>query len=398
MAHSLYIHIPYCLSKCAYCDFFSVPVPECVPEEYVDALIKEIHFRLLKNLPDRLYTVYVGGGTPSLLSQNQLKRLSDAIVPFLDTNEQIEWTIEVNPDDVDEKMLSVYEKCGINRLSAGIQAFDDHVLSFVHRRSSLKCVKDFCSLVKTYWKKNLSFDLISALPCQSEKSFMEGLAFAVLQKPSHISLYSLTIEEESALGKDFQNGLIDYDFDKADKMWLSGRDFLLENGYVQYEISNFFLKEKGSPSFHNISYWTFKDYIGAGSGASSSFYDVKNDLKNAFRWTNSTDISKYSSYWNSFSLENSCVDIFSFPGHLENLDRETLMFEFFMMGLRLLDGVCLSDFESIFKTSVPHKILLVAEKWISTGKAIFYTKKSKKYFCLTQTGILFLNEFLREIL
>ena len=229
---SVYIHIPYCISKCDYCDFFSVPCSKnLVPDEYVSSLCFEIEF--FKDLISPIETLYIGGGTPSLLSKKQLESVFCALNKAgFEKNPEI--TYELNPSDVTE----------------------DYLLSL--------------EIVQKTWKKSFSVDLISSLPFESEEEFLSSLKELLFYNPSHISLYSLCVEEETVLGKKINSGKIKYDFDLSDKIWLSGKDFLVENGFVHYEVSNFYRKENGFPCRHNLSYWSLKDYFGFGSGATGS--------------------------------------------------------------------------------------------------------------------------------
>ena len=202
-------------------------------------------------------------------------------------------------------------------------------------------------------------------------------------KANHISLYSLTIEEETPLGKIFENGEIDYDFDKADSMWLSGRDFLKSKGFVQYEVSNFCKHDK--KSIHNLSYWNHESYIGCGSGATGTKY--KSDAS-AYRWTNTRDIKKYIDFWN-----NEKIDREKIPEECEKIERDTSKFEFFMMGLRTLDGIKKSRFEKIFGETFSSDTEMLFQKWKREGKAVI----NGDIYALNEKGILYLNDFLSSI-
>lgn len=375
---SLYIHIPFCISKCRYCDFFSKPVSE-VSEEYTSALINELAFRLKSE--KKLRSVYIGGGTPSLLSRKQLKLISDLVVPL---NPE-EFTIEVNPDDVTGEFLSVLSECGVTRLSCGIQSVNNKCLEFCNRRAKREQVFKALGLMNDYWKGDLSLDLISALPFETEDSFFEGLETVCRSNPDHISLYSLTIEEETPFGKMLSSGELDYDFDKADEMWLKGRDFLEAHGFSQYEVSNFC--RNGKVSIHNLSYWNHQDYIGCGSGATGTLY---NEDGTAFRWTNTTNIPEYIDFWNGdFTGAEPVVS--------ENLDRETEVFEFFMMGLRKLSGISRNNFSSIFKTTFPESVENQFLAWQERGLCEIEKTEEDVVFRLNKKGILLLNRFLSEL-
>lgn len=462
---SLYIHIPFCVSKCDYCDFFSVPcswerisdvesqggaerisdvvsrseverisdaesrgdyegrissivsrAENIIPDEYVFALCNEIKFRTRQFDVKKWETVYIGGGTPSLLSEKQIKMISDEI--FSLSKDIKEFTIEVNPCDVTKEALLCYEKCGITRLSLGVQSLNDEVLNFSKRRSSLFDVKNALDAIKNDWKHDFSCDIISSLPHQTKKSFLSELKTLVSYEPNHISLYSLTIESETPLGKAVESGKLHYNFDKASEVWLKGRDFLLKNGYEQYEVSNFFNKKNGSPCLHNLNYWQLKNYIGCGSGAVGSIYDKH------IRYENTKNIAEYVKFWSKncgriskvasranaeriagiesraeteriAGIESrSCVE------NVEHLDKKTEMFEYFMMNLRIFNGFGITDddFFKRFALHIPENVIKLFEKWQKSGEANIWTENGQKHYSLNEKGILFLNRFLTNIL
>ncbi|MCR5495711.1 MAG: radical SAM family heme chaperone HemW [Treponema sp.] len=390
MEIALYIHIPYCFSKCDYCDFFSIACGQRkVPDEYLYALFNEIRYRLYKNSVSSLSTVYVGGGTPSILSFEQIKKLSDFIYSLFDKAPS-EFTIEANPDDISENFLSVLNESVINRLSVGIQAFDEKTLAYVHRRSSSAQVYEALNVISSKWKGILSCDMIAALPGQTKDSFEKDLSELIKFNPDHISMYSLTIEEDTVLGKKIDKGVLKYDFQEADEIWLCGRELLKENGFYQYEVSNFC--KKGYECRHNMAYWTQKNYLGCGAAATGSVYE-----KSGSRFTNTQNITSYIDFWTK-AEKPELVKEDLIPGTTEKLDEETKIFEFFMMGLRTLKGISLSDFEEKFGQPVKESYIKIMESWKEKERAVFYEKDGKKYFSMNEKGILFLNDFLREII
>lgn len=390
MESALYIHIPYCLSKCAYCDFFSVPCGKrAVPDEYVSSLLNEIRWRAKKKGVASFTTVYAGGGTPSLLSPAQIDRISSA-VSSLSEKDIKEFTIEANPDDITPEFVSCLNSSCINRLSVGIQSFEEKTLAFVQRRSSPETVRRALSFVKKDWSGIFSADMIAALPFQTCESFLNGLSELVSYEPDHISLYSLTIEEETVLGKKLERGELLYDFVKADEMWIRGRDFLKKNGYAQYEVSNF--SRKGCKCAHNLTYWRLENYLGCGAGATGTFYG-----KEGFRFTNTSDIASYIKFWKDVSPGDP-VDEVQVPGVMEPLSKETEMFEFFMMGLRTLEGVSLSEFERRFQVPPDSRCLSLMKEWERSGRGFFRREGENLFFSMNEQGILFLNDFLREII
>lgn len=385
MNTSIYIHIPFCKSKCSYCDFFSIACGERkIPDEYISSLCNEIKIRKTENKIDALETVYIGGGTPSLLETRQLSAILKEVFSGLN-NKPKEITVEANPDDISKELLEEFYSCGITRISCGIQTFNDSALKNVRRRGNGKIILDALFLVQQYWKGVFSADLISGLPHEDRESFVKTLDELLKFRPEHVSMYSLTMEEDTPLGKLLLNGGFDYDFDKADEIWISGRDFLLKNGYEHYEVSNFCLP--GFECQHNLVYWKQNDYIGCGAGGTGTFYG-----KNGLRFTNATDIKKYISFWKrAVSSEDA-------PGSEEKLSAETQSFEFFMMGLRTFGGVSREEYKKRFGSDFPEKFIAVFEQWMARGFCGVKEISGEHFYFMNEKGILFLNRFLEELL
>ena len=378
---SLYIHIPFCISKCAYCDFFSKP---CIKnyDDYITALCNEIKYRLSYYKISELDTIYIGGGTPSLLNENQIENISGTIKQF-PLSEDPEFTFELNPDDINEQLLKALWKNGITRLSVGVQSFSDTVLKSIQRRADSACIYSALDCIKAFWPGKMSADLICGLPYETEETMLKALQNLINYEIPHISFYSLCVEEETPLGKQITNGLVPYDQDFCDDLWIKGRDFLLQNGYEQYEISNFCKTE--NECRHNMTYWTHKDYIGAGAGACGTIY---NQDGTGIRLNNTKDINAYIQFWNNLT-ENPEPDI---PQEKEILELQTSIFEYFMMGLRTKNGVSPQEYKDIFGSPMPEKIINVFRKWEQKGLCI-----CKERYALNEKGMLFLNNILQEI-
>lgn len=394
---SLYIHIPYCISKCAYCDFFSMPQGNIIPENYIEALCREIVYRFSSLQIKELKTIYIGGGTPSLLSADQFQKIFSTIKNNTSLLSNSEITVEVNPDDVTKKLLESLWQCGVNRLSCGLQSMNDAALKKACRRADAATNRKAINLIKEYWNGETSFDLISGLPGDDEKSLLGGLEEVVSYNPSHISLYSLTIEERTPLGKELEAGKLDYDFDLADKLWLRGRNFLESKGYKWYEVSNFC--REGKECAHNLVYWTHGGYAGCGPAACGTVY---NKDGSGFRWTNTTDIEKYIKYW--FEQAAALQDLpdgaeNALPQAYEQIDKETSEFEFFMMGLRKLTGISQSDYQEIFGESLPQKFLKLFSEWEKKGLCTRReSPEDSGTYAMSREGMLFLNRFNMELL
>ena len=376
---SLYIHIPFCLSKCTYCDFFSISrnsarskVP--VPQDYVNALCSELQFRLNQYENYRIKTLYIGGGTPSLLNNSQIMQISEIIKNY-GFCEEYEFTFEVNPDDLSKELLLCLGQAGVNRISCGIQSFSEDVLKSVHRRANSIQNHNCFELFKDYFHGKVSADLICGLPGESEESLIAGLDFLIKQKIPHISFYALCVEEETPLGAAITCGQQKYDFDYSDELWIKGRDYLLSKDYEQYEVSNFCLP--GFECLHNMAYWTHKDYISCGSGATGT---IKN-----LRYTNTKNIKEYEEFWLADQKISDKI-----PQSVEKIEQSTAEFEYFMMGLRTSRGVSQEEFENIFSKKMPDPLLQKLK--------INCEKSPQGFYYLNKDKLLFLNSFLQELM
>ena len=388
-AVSLYIHIPFCLSKCTYCDFYSIPCGSGVPDSYVDALLREASYRAENTGSDSWRTIYVGGGTPSLLTDVQTERLFAGLAGIAGGKLPREVTVECNPSDVTPEKLAAFEKSGVTRLSCGIQSFSGKVLENVRRRSSADDVRRALACIRRYWHGIFSADMISALPGETDESFTAGLASLLDYEPDHVSLYSLTLEQETPLGDKILSGKQSYDFDLADAMWISGRDYLCSRGYAQYEVSNFCIK--GKECLHNKAYWNQEDYIGCGAGATGTLYGSRGAV--SVRETNTRNIAAYTGFW----LHTGKIQRAEIPSETEYISSGTAGFEFFMMGLRTASGVCRETYEEKFGTAFPQKAEQLFADWGKNGRCIEYEKDSRRFYALTDSGMLFLNEFLESL-
>lgn len=371
-----------------------MPVCNCsgstVSNDYVNALCREISAKLPLYNDFLCKSVYIGGGTPSLLTFSQLEQIVNTLKTCGKFEKDFEFTLEANPDDITKEFLENIFTLGINRISCGIQSMNDEVLNFINRRAKKKENKKALELLLNYWKGTLSLDLISALPYETTESFTKGIEQVINANPQHISLYSLTVEDETPLGQLINEEKIEYNYDKADEMWLLGRDLLEQKGYCQYEISNF--AKKGFECKHNMTYWQHQDYLGFGSGATGTEYSGEK----ALRKTNTTETKKYIEYWNKglYSEEEVVVK--------EEVDAETSSFEFFMMGLRTLKGVTEADYKKFFSAEIPDNIknlfLDLQKKNLAVVEEVKNKSSITTRYALNKEGILFLNSFLEQII
>ena len=407
----LYVHIPFCTSKCSYCDFFSVPCAEKIADEYIDAVLTEAACTASLWDIDSWKTIYVGGGTPSLLSEKQIDRLFSGLLK-MSRKAPLEVTMEVNPSDVTESLLDAASASGVTRISCGIQSFSDTSLSRVRRRSRASDVYRALSLFEKNRPKALSVDMIAGLPEESDASFASGLQTLIAHAPDHISLYSLTVEEGTPLCSEIEKGNILHDIDASDALWISGRDFLCGAGYEQYEVSNFC--RRGGECLHNLAYWNLESYAGIGAGAVGTFYGKNMSA----RFTNTRDIDSYARFWNGekidaddfrsrifFSDNFRTVQVRAererkfaeLPFSVEYMDKKTVAFEFFMLGLRMTRGICRETYEARFG-AFPEKAEALFTAWEGRGLALRRKKNGAHFYALTKEGLLFLNEFLEALL
>lgn len=396
MTASLYIHIPFCLKKCDYCDFFSKPQSGKISDAYVEALINEAEFHAERFGITHWKTIYLGGGTPGLLSAQQTEHLFNQLSPHI-TEKTEEITMEMNPESVTEEKLVAAKKAGVTRLSLGIQSFNDKALKTVNRHCTSTKARESLELIKSNWDGQLNLDCIAGLPGQNLNEFITSLNEIISFNPDHISMYTLTVEEGTPLYKKIEEGIIEHDPDKADEHWMKGRELLEAKGYIQYEVSNF--SKPGKESRHNMTYWMQQDYSGIGAGATGTVYGTK-----SLRWTNTQDIEKYIQFWtNTGNLLESAI-----PREIEEIDSDTREFEFLMMGFRTTMGVNSARYKKLFSEIGPWYGDLserLGEKngsWnrFSTENLTEQKKETdgSTTYALNKNGLLFLNKFLIELL
>jgi len=288
---ALYIHIPFCLHKCIYCDFYSLPlhaIPGDIPKlrrQYFEALKKELTSYKESVLNDHeIISVFLGGGTPSILDVAEIEYIRDFISETCTVIPGAEFTIETNPGTANEEKLRGYIDLGINRISIGVQSFDDADLKFLSRIHTAEEACDIITKAKEAGFKNISLDLIFNLPNQTRDKWIYNLEKAVSLPINHISAYSLIVEENTELFRLVENKrVIIPDSETDSDLYLETIDFLEKKGFYQYEVSNF--AKRGYECIHNNAYWNYTDYLGLGC-SSHSF--VKSE-----RWWNIKDLSSY---------------------------------------------------------------------------------------------------------
>ncbi|MDP2168234.1 MAG: radical SAM family heme chaperone HemW [Thermodesulfovibrionales bacterium] len=325
MACSLYIHIPFCLRKCAYCDFLSVPFDKGISVRYVKALIKEIVLRAedlnASGGPSPLRTIYIGGGTPTLLSNESLKEIFKTIRECFGFSAGAEITIEANPGTLDGSKMEAIVLAGVNRLSLGVQSLDDAELAALGRIHTGDDASRAAALVKESGIENLSLDLIYGIPGQRLKGWRNTLKRALGLKPRHISAYELTPEPGTPLYESLRTGSLRLPGeDEVSDMFYLAVDELESAGLLHYEISNY--AYPGYECRHNLNYWRRGEYIGAGAGA-HSFIGER-------RIKNTEDVFNYIELLSSGSLPFD---------ELEEVRKEEAVKEFIFLGLRTGEGI-----------------------------------------------------------
>ena len=266
--HSLYVHIPFCRAKCAYCDFNSYAGQERLIPAYVDALLREAWLWAEAGKVGRIETLYFGGGTPSLLPADEMKRLMKGLRQRFDVASDPEVSMEANPESIDLAHLQVLRALGVNRISLGVQSFDDVELRFLGRIHDAAGAEEACAAARKAGFDNVSIDLIFGLSGQSLARWQATLAKALALSPDHLSLYALTIEEDTPLARRLAKAeCAEPDPDLQADMYVWSSERLAASGYEQYEISNWARPERRCR--HNLTYWRCEPYLGLGAGAHS---------------------------------------------------------------------------------------------------------------------------------
>ena len=338
MELGIYIHIPFCVKKCDYCDFISYPNCYDMQEKYVEKLIEEIeeNKEILKN--NFISTIYIGGGTPSSIKPELIQKIINKIYEIANISieeEKTEITIEVNPGTTNKNNLQMYRNCGINRLSIGLQSTDDIILKEIGRIHNYEQFLDTYNWAKEAGFENINVDLMLGLPRQDIKILKSSLENIVNLKPmpNHISVYSLIVEEGTQIEKRLNNGELELPDDEEERRQYNyTKNFLELNGYKHYEISNF--AKPGYESKHDMNCWEQKQYVGFGVAAHS--------YVNGFRYANTSNLKEY---LNVNYNEKGFKTIKTIEETQNKLDMEK---EFMMLGLRKLDGVSISKFEQKF--------------------------------------------------
>ena len=328
----LYIHIPFCKSKCRYCDFCSFQAENAVIDDYITKLKEELIFWGKKLTKEEVVTVFIGGGTPSYLKEQYIKEICNVIFQYFKVSENAEITIEANPGTVDLKKLCTYRESGINRISFGLQSTIQEELQYLGRIHTYEQFLQCYNWAREAGFCNISVDLMSAIPKQTIHSYEKNLRTIAELSPEHISAYSLIIEEGTPFYEDENlEDLLPSEEDEV-RMYQMTAQILKEYGYEQYEISNY--AKKDFESRHNLGYWSHIPYLGVGLNA-SSYMDER-------RFENPSDMKQY-------------LKITSFDelySQTRPLSVHEQMEEFMFLGLRMMEGISRERFAQTFGTQI----------------------------------------------
>ncbi|MDR1091510.1 MAG: radical SAM family heme chaperone HemW [Prevotella sp.] len=370
----LYIHVPFCKTRCIYCDFYT-RTGMSSKHDYISAICREIELRKDYIRDESVETVYFGGGTPSQLSESDFDRIFAAIRHNFKIPENAEITMEANPDDLSDRYLQIIRRFPFNRISIGIQSFDDNELLFLKRRHSSQKAKDAVKSAKSSGFDNISIDLMYGLPCQTLDIWNKNLDEALALDIQHISSYHLIYEQGTRLYRLFKLGDVKpVDEDLSVEMFSSMIDKLSTSGFEHYEISNF-AKDK-LYSKHNSSYWLGKKYLGLGPAAHS--FDGQS------RAWNIPSISKYTEGISSGKL----------PQEIEYLDENSRYNDFILTGMRTMWGVDLNELERLFGNRKKEYCLKNVRKYVNQQFVIQSDDRLK----LTRKGIFISDGIMSDLM
>lgn len=375
----LYIHIPFCVKKCAYCDFLSGPASNQQIEEYVQALIEEIQYYKEVAKKYEVSTVFLGGGTPSLLTGEQMKALMETLRQTFFIRQNAEITMEANPGTVTVEKLLACQKAGINRISFGLQSVNNEELKMLGRIHTYEEFLESYEAARKAGFQNINVDLISAIPKQTVSSWEQTLQTIISLQPEHISAYSLIVEEGTPFAKLYGEGcelehLLPSEEEER-RMYERTEELLQEAGYHRYEISNY--AKEGDECQHNLGYWERKEYLGLGLGASSLIEET--------RFHNTDEMEEYLRDANNPIL---------LRREQEKLDRQEQMEEFVFLGLRKIRGIQEEKFAEMFGEDIWDCYGKNLERVIKEG----LLEREEGVLRLTRKGIDVSNYVFYEIL
>ncbi len=324
----VYIHIPFCIKKCFYCDFLSFPNKENLYEKYINCLLKEIKYFFECNKELQIKTIYIGGGTPSSIDSKYIKNIMET----LNKENLEEATIEVNPGTINLEKIKTYKDIGINRLSIGLQETNNTILKQIGRIHTYEDFLSTYNLAQEVGFNNINVDLMIGLPNQKVQNIKNSLEQIIKLEPKHVSVYSLIVEENTKLESMIKEGVLKLPDEELERyMYKYVKNFLELKGYNHYEISNF--SKKGYESKHNLDCWNQEEYIGFGLGAHSYLDNI--------RFSNTENLEEYIK-----NIENNDYDKNKIIQEKQN--EYSKKQEYMLLGLRKIDGISIKDFKNKF--------------------------------------------------
>ncbi len=381
---SLYVHIPFCIQRCHYCDFNTYANRQHLIPAYLDALIHEIKY-MGKQCREKIHTIFFGGGTPSVLPAAAYHQLMEVIQANYKLASQPEITMEVNPGTIQPKFLDEIHMLGWNRLSIGMQSAIPEELRLLGRIHTPLDVIETVKSARMAGFENISLDLMFGLPGQTMSDWKKSLAFAISLKPAHLSLYSLSIEKGTRFEQWWRKGMLPVEPDDlAADLYEYAISFLNEEKYTHYEISNWALADEDGKERnickHNLQYWLNLPYIGVGAGA--------HGLYDGFRWENPCTIEEYIHAIDQMD-EHSTAGI---RKNMQHLNQRIRMQETMFMGLRLLEqGLSAPGFEERFGVAMHNVFLKEITELLKLG-LVEWRGAKKDHLCLTKRGCLMGNQ------
>lgn len=386
----IYIHIPFCVNKCDYCDFLSMSAENDTIKTYISALINEMKLSKNRMKGYLVDTVFIGGGTPSILEEKYIDRIMEVLRENCIVDEDAEITIECNPGTVDKNKLNSFRRAGINRISFGLQSANDNELRAIGRIHNFSQFQESFSFAREVGFDNINVDIMSALPNQTVEAYTKTLEKVLELNPEHISAYSLIVEDGTPLyyrvKEAGDRGIsILPDEDSEREMYYQTEKILQQNHYERYEISNY--ARNGFACKHNIGYWKRREYLGFGIGA-ASLYKGK-------RFNNVADIQNYIDTFGFIKkAEIPEVLLTKVEENLHCLSKKEQMEEFMFLGLRMMEGISIQEFERQFGAHFTSIYGKVVERFIEKG----LLEKKKGYVRLTKRGIDISNYVMSEFL
>ena len=378
MNYSLYIHLPFCKKKCSYCDFFSIQIRSDLELEILlEAIAKEIELRLENAEIDHIDTIFIGGGTPSVIPVYLLSRFFNRVWKIIGKriSENAEITIEANIKSCSRDFLHICRDVGINRLSLGVQSFNKNTLRKIGRAVYPENIFGDTEKIVNSWSKDFSLDIISGI----DEAYIEDIKKAILLKPNHISVYQLTVEEGTELNDKMVKGTFRRPSNALQKKAIFDIDeYLVRKGYSRYEVSNY--AKKGKESKHNLKYWNMQSYIGVGPSAVSSIYYKDTNIR-------ISNIASILEYVEGIKQGKPFSEI-------ENLSRIDFLIEHYIMGCRLIEGINKEIFCKRFEKSPAQFIPVTIAKWM---KSDCINKNGVGQASLNAKGLLFLDSFLKDV-